>query len=159
MDGRTDGRTDGHLRPTLSCMQLNNISTARNVNLGVELSEVCDACTSLFVLLDEYQRRGNERPLADIAHWVVGQRLQQSNGFFETGPSTCHTESQRCTVPSHPHTTPPTPLTNGQHPTESTSRQRTTEQSVTLECVCEVNCYIKFPSKCPWEPVRKLAKY
>jgi len=85
-------------------------------NLGVELSEMCNSWTRLIVLLDKYKSRGNEGALPHVAHGVVGQRLQQSNCFFQTGPSTRHAQRQRRTIPTQPRVTlaPSTVLVNGQ---------------------------------------------
>jgi len=72
-------------------------------NLGVELSEMSNSWTRLIVLLDKYKGRRNERALPHVADWVIRQRLQQSNCFFQTGSSTCHAQRQRRTVPTQPH--------------------------------------------------------
>ena len=72
-----------------------------SVNLGIELSEVCNSCTSLIILLNKHERRRDQRTLPHVAHRVVRQRLEQSDCFLQPSPSTCHAQSQRCSVSTH----------------------------------------------------------
>jgi len=73
--------------------------------LGIELSEVCNSRACLIILLNQDKRRGNECTLTYIAHWVIGQRLQQSNSFLESSPGTRNTQSQCRTIPRHTYAT------------------------------------------------------